>query len=299
MNYFRMKNRNIKNKEKSLRSRLFNLARQEQLNYQMLIIRYAQERLLYRLSQSKYRERFYLKGGVLLYAFEQEKARPTFDIDFTGNKINREISHIRSVFTDICGLDDENDGIHFNQDEIQAVEINENRVYVGVRLIITARMDTIKQPISVDVGFGDAVVPEAKELEYPLLLPDLPAVRILAYSPETIIAEKFQAMIELAEANSRMKDFYDVYRILKSGNYTAENLQNAITATFKQRLTRFSETHSLFSQSFAKDSEKQQYWSAFLRKNVTDETEIPPRFEETLRYITDTLYPYWKNTEDE
>lgn len=293
-----MTKKTVTNIEKSIRAKLFNLAGHKQLNYQMLIIRFAHERLLYRLSQSAYRERFYLKGGALLYAFDGEKARPTVDIDFSGNRINREISHIRSVFTEICRINDESDGIRFDQDEIQAVEINENRIYKGIRLTITARMDTIRQPLNVDIGFGDAVVPEADELEYPLLLPDLPSVRILAYSPETIVAEKFQAMIELAETNSRMKDFYDVYRILKSGNFDARQLANAVDATFDRRFTRFTDDHSLFSEEFAKDAERRQMWSAFLKKSGVNQDDAVLSFENTMQYITEILYPYWLNRKE-
>ncbi len=293
-----MTKKTVTNIEKSIRAKLFNLAGHKQLNYQMLIIRYAHERLLYRLSQSAYRERFYLKGGSLLYAFDGEKARPTVDIDFTGNRINKDKSHIHAVFTEICGINDRVDGIRFDQDEIQAVEINENRIYKGIRLTITARMDTIRQPLSVDIGFGDTVVPDVDELEYPLLLPDLPPVRILAYSPETIVAEKFQAMIELAETNSRMKDFYDVYRILKSGNFNSQNLQNAINDTFDQRFTRFTEDHSLFTEEFAKDVERQQMWSAFLRKSVTIQDDTMLSFEKIMQYIAQILYPYWQNRKE-
>lgn len=293
-----MTKKSIINIEKSIRARLFNLAGHKQLNYQMLIIRYAHERLLYRLSQSAYRERFYLKGGALLYAFDEEKARPTVDIDFTGNRISRDKSHIHTVFTEICSINDKSDGIRFDLDEIQTVEINENRIYKGIRLTITARMDTIRQPLNVDIGFGDAVVPDANELEYPLLLSDLPPVRILAYSPETIVAEKFQAMVELAESNSRMKDFYDVYRILKSENYDEKKLQNAINATFDRRFTRFADDHSLFSEEFAADTERQQMWSAFLKKSIQKQEDTILYFEKVMQYIAQILYPYWQNRKE-
>ena len=293
-----MTKKSITNIEKSIRARLFNLAGHKQLNYQMLIIRYAHERLLYRLSQSAYRERFYLKGGALLYAFDEEKARPTVDIDFTGNRISRDKSHIHTVFTEICSINDKSDGIRFDLDEIQTVEINENRIYKGIRLMITARMDTIRQPLNVDIGFGDAVVPDANELEYPLLLSDLPPVRILAYSPETIVAEKFQAMVELAETNSRMKDFYDVYRILKSENYDEKNLQNAINATFDRRFTQFTDDHSLFSEEFAADAERQQMWSAFLKKSIQKQEDTILSFENVMQYIAQILYPYWQNRKE-
>lgn len=282
----------IKNVEKSIRSRLFNLAGHQQLSYQMLIIRYAHERLLYRLSRSAFRERFYLKGGVLLYAFDRDNARPTVDIDFTGNRIRNDKTQIKSVFTEICKINDVPDGIRFDMDEIQTTEINENRVYKGIRLIITARMDTIIQPLSVDIGFGDIVIPHVHMLDYPLLLPDLPMPRILAYSPETVIAEKFQAMIELSETNSRMKDFYDVYQILKKGKINSENLELAISATFERRFTRYSEEHPIFMDDFAKNEMKQMQWNAFLKK-VNANDEVPERFEDTVSFIMKELYPYW------
>lgn len=293
-----MTKRAIKNIEKSIRSRLFNLAGHQQLSYQMLIIRYAHERLLYRLSRSIYRERFYLKGGVLLYAFDRDNARPTVDIDFSGNRIGNDIAQIKSVFTEICKINDAPDGIRFDMDEIQAAEINENRVYKGIRLIITARMDTIIQPLNVDIGFGDIVVPYANELDYPLLLPDLPIPRILAYSPETVIAEKFQAMIELSETNSRMKDFYDVYRMLKKGDFDSENLELAINATFDTRFTRYTDDHPIFTDDFAENKTKQVQWSAFLKK-ISPNDEVPERFEDVAAFIVKELYAYWLKRKEE
>lgn len=293
-----MTKKTVKNIEKSIRSKLFNLAGCKQLNYQMLIIRYAHERLLYRLSQSDYRERFYLKGGALLYALEQEKARPTVDIDFSGNRISGDRSKIHSIFTEICRIEDKSDGIRFDQDEIQSTEINENRIYKGIRLTITARMDTIRQPLNIDIGFGDVFVPEVAEIEYPLLLSDLPSVRILAYSPETIVAEKFQAMIELAETNSRMKDFYDVYRLLKGGKCDSLNLQDAINATFEQRFTCFTDDHSLFSNAFGKDADRQRMWSAFLNKSALHQYDDINSFEDVWQYVTEKLYPYWLNIKE-
>ncbi len=293
-----MTKREIKNIEKSIRSRLFNLAGHQQLSYQMLIIRYAHERLLYRLSRSAYRERFYLKGGVLLYAFDRDNARPTVDIDFSGNRIGNDKAQIKSIFTEICKINDAPDGIRFDMDEIQATEINENRVYKGIRLIITARMDTIIQPLNVDIGFGDVVVPNANELDYPLLLPDFPMPRILAYSPETVIAEKFQAMIELSETNSRMKDFYDVYRMLKKGGIDSKNLELAITATFDRRFTLYTDDHPIFTDDFAENKTKQVQWKAYLKK-INSNDEVPERFEDVAGYIMKELYPYWLNRKEE
>lgn len=293
-----MTRKEIKNIEKSIRSRLFSLAGHQQLSYQMLIIRYAHERLLYRLSRSIYRERFYLKGGVLLYAFDRDNARPTVDIDFSSNRIGNDIAQIKSVFTEICKINDAPDGIRFDMDEIQAAEINENRVYKGIRLVITARMDTIIQPLSVDIGFGDIVIPYANELDYPLLLPELPIPRIFVYSMETVIAEKFQAMIELSETNSRMKDFYDLYRILKKGDINSEDLESAINATLERRFTRYSEDHPIFMKEFAKNEIKQIQWKAFLKK-INSNDDVPERFDEVAGFIMKELYPYWIRRKEE
>ena len=199
---------------KSIKAKLLNLSKAERLPYQPLLIRYVQERLLYRLAQSKYKHRFYLKGGALLYAHEQFKARPTLDIDFLGNSIANDKKIIEEAFSEICGISCEKDGIRFDTDTIETEEINENRVYKGIRLHVIARLDTARQKITMDIGFGDVITPNPQELEYPLLLDDLPPVNIMAYSLETVVAEKFQAMIELSENNSRMKDFYDLYTLL-------------------------------------------------------------------------------------
>lgn len=199
---------------KSVKAKLLNLSKAEGLPYQPLLIRYVQERLLYRLAQSRYKYRFYLKGGALLYAHEQFKARPTLDIDFLGHNIANDKEIIEEVFFEICGISCEKDGIRFDTATIETEEINENRLYKGIRLHVTAQLDTVCQKIAMDIGFGDVITPEPLELEYPLLLEDLPSVNIMAYSLETVVAEKFQAMIELSENNSRMKDFYDLYTLL-------------------------------------------------------------------------------------
>lgn len=129
--------------------------------------------------RAKYKHRFYLKGGALLYAHEQFKARPTLDIDFLGHSIANDKKIIEEAFSEICGISCETE------------EINENRVYKGIRLHVTARLDTARQKIAMDIGFGDIITPDPQELEYPLLLDDLPPVNIMAYSLETVVAEKF------------------------------------------------------------------------------------------------------------
>lgn len=224
---------------KSVKAKLLNLSKAEGLPYQPLLIRYVQERLLYRLAQSKYKHRFYLKGGALLYAHEQFKARPILDIDFLGHNIANDKKIIEEAFSEICGISCETE------------DINESRVYKGIRLHVTARLDTACQKIAMDIGFGDIITPDPQELEYPLLLDDLPPVNIMAYSLETVVAEKFQAMIELSENNSHMKDFYDLYTLLHDKTIDDVLLEKAIHATLKNRGTVYEENHPLFSDGFS------------------------------------------------
>lgn len=280
---------------KSVKAKLLNLSKAEVLPYQPLLIRYVQERLLYRLAQSKYKNRFYLKGGALLYAHEQLKARPTLDIDFLGSSINNDKKIIEEAFSEICGISCKEDGTIFDTDSIETEEINENRIYKGIRLHITAQLDTARQKIAMDIGFGDVITPEPQELEFPLLLDGLPAVSIMAYSLETVVAEKFQAMIELSENNSRMKDFYDLYTLLHNNILNGDLLEKAIHATLKNRGTVYEENHPLFNDDFSKNPRFQMLWKGFIKK--IGKTE--PDFETAVSLIKERLFPYWEKYKEQ
>ena len=231
---------NITNYGKSIRTKLLNVAQKEEVFYQTVLTRYFQERLLYRMSQTRFRSNFYLKGGALLYAFERFAARPTLDIDFLGHDISNEGAAIIAAFKEICSIPCEEDGIVFDTEHITAQNITEFKDYHGVRLSIPVRMDTIFQVMTMDIGFGDVVTPSPVNLEYPLLLEHLLVPNILAYSIETVVAEKMHAVIDLADQSSRMKDYYDLYNLLSKEKYDRETLQEAIIRTFenRHRLTR-------------------------------------------------------------
>lgn len=280
---------------KSVKAKLLNLSKAEGLPYQPLLIRYVQERLLYRLAQSKYKNRFYLKGGALLYAHEQLKARPTLDIDFLGSSINNDKRIIEEAFSEICGISCKEDGIVFDTNSIETEEINENRVYKGIRLHVTAQLDTARQKIAMDIGFGDVITPEPQELEYPLLLDGLPTVSIMAYSLETVVAEKFQAMIELSENNSRMKDFYDLHTLLCNNTLDSDMLEKAVHATLKNRGTIYEENHPLFSDDFPKNPRFQMLWKGFIKKIGKAE----PDFEMAVSLIKERLFPYWEKYKEQ
>ena len=162
--------------------------------------------------------------------------------------------------------------------------------YNGVRLYIDATFHTVRQRIQIDVGFGDIVIPVVQELEYPILLDDMQVPVIQAYSKETVIAEKFQAMIELSVANSRMKVFYDVYKLLADNEFDNGTLEEAIKATFANRDTSYAENHALFSADFATNTLRKRSWTAFLNK-INRDKEL--EFEEVMRLISEKLLPYW------
>ena len=275
---------------KSIKAKLLNIAKNKNANYQQLIIRYLYERLLYRLSVSQYKEKFYLKGGALLYAFEKDLPRPTLDIDFLGLKIYNDIETIKNVFTEVLAITC-NDGIEFNISNIKAEEINENNSYHGVKVTFEAKLDSIRQIMHIDIGFGDIIIPTAQELSYPVLLEELPVPQTMAYSLESVVAEKFQAMIELSEVNSRYKDFYDVYKILTSQSLNVEVLEEAVKATFLNRSTFYQENHPLFSESFAKDEVRNTQWKRFLKKIKKDE-EL--KFEDVMKLIRTKLLPIFE-----
>lgn len=276
---------------KSVRARLLNLSKKERYNYQLLLVRYIQERLLYRLSKSRFKQRFFLKGGALLYAYERLKARPTLDIDFLAERVSRDKDNVKSIFCEVCSLECPEDGVTFDVATLDTQEIAVNKEYHGVRVIVMAHLDTIKQPVSMDIGFGDIIVPGAISVDYPMLLDAMPEVNVMAYSLETVVAEKFQAMISLAGENSRMKDFFDVYNILSHNIVDKEILSQAICATFRNRKTVYVLEHELFMEGFASDPIRVSYWNNFLRR-IKFEGKLP--LNEVIDKIVGQLEPYWR-----
>lgn len=281
----------IKNYGKSIRARLLNVAKQEDVYYQTILTRYFQERLLYRISQTRYRENFYLKGGALMYAYERFAARPTLDIDFLGTHISNDGERIAEAFREICAVECEKDGVKFASDKIVTQNITEFKDYHGIRLSIPVTMDTIAQAMTMDIGFGDVVTPHPVLLDYPLLLEGLPEASILAYSTETVIAEKMHAIIDLADQSSRMKDYYDLYHILTSFKYDNAILQDAINRTFENRHTPYNADTMLFRNDFPDHLQMQVRWTAFLRK-ATIKSSLS--FSDVARWLQEALKPYWK-----
>jgi len=194
----------------SVRQRLRNLARQRGVDFQYLLVRYGMERLLYRFSRSEACDHFVLKGAALFSLWTDQPHRATRDIDLLGHGDNS-IEHLEEVFRQICEVTVEDDGLTFFPDSVRGQVISPHDEYEGVRLTLTALLEKARIPLQVDIGFGDTVTPEPTVVEYPVLL-DLPPPVLRAYSRETVVAEKFQAMVSLGMGNSRMKDFFDLWR---------------------------------------------------------------------------------------
>ena len=280
----------IKNYGKSVKERLLNISREEKYSSQLLISRYFQERLLYRLSVSAYKDKFILKGGALLYAHDGFQARPTLDIDFMAKNVSNDMANIKKIFQEICRIECQEDGVVFDINTIETGEIAISKDYHGVRLTLLAHLDTAQQYISMDIGFGDVITPFPQQLAFPALIATAPGANVLAYSLETVVAEKFQAMISLSLGNSRMKDFFGVYQILSKQSLDSATLSEAIKATFANRGTDYKENHPLFSEDFFTDSNRSLYWKGFLNRI---KYSTPLSFTEVGALIRTHLQPYW------
>lgn len=248
----------------SVRSRLLKLARDRGQPFDLVITRYALERLLYRLSESAHRNRFALKGAMLVTTWFPDPHRPTRDLDLLGFGDSSEES-ILGVFREVCGMSAD-DGITFETDMLRIERIREELEHGGMRLRTVANLSRARINVVVDVGFGDAVEPGLEEIEFPVLL-DSAVPRLRAYPRETVIAEKFQAMVNLGRANSRMKDFYDVWLLSKVYEFDEARLAKAIAATFERRRTTIpSDVPDALTPEFARDASKRRQWEAFIRE---------------------------------
>jgi predicted nucleotidyltransferase component of viral defense system len=270
----------MKNYAVSVRNRLTTLGQRENIWFNYLIVRFLHERLLYRLSISQYADKFCLKGGALLYALEGISARQTRDLDLLGRHLSNAPAYLKQCFIEILSIDYEQDGVFFDATTIVASEIVKEGNYKGTRLEFIAKLGQIREKMQVDIGFGDTVIPAPVQMQFPVLL-DFPSPEILAYSVETVIAEKFHAMISLGELNSRMKDFYDLYHLLRPGKFDSAVLTKAIAETFENRGTVLPQNTILFSSEFAINEDRLKLWTAFLRKSRLESLD----FEDVVQYI--------------
>lgn len=250
----------------SILARLLTLAKQRGDDYSLLLNRFALERLLLRISSSPHANRFLLKGALLFALWYDDPHRPTRDADLLGFGADDEANLI-ATFRDIAAMD-LGDGVVFDPDSVKADAIREDNTYGGTRITLVARIGSARCALQIDVGFGDVVTPEPQTVAYPTLLKDFQAPTLRVCPVYTVIAEKYQAMVMLGQANSRMKDFYDLAVIARRTELDGAILTAAIAATFSRRQTPLPTEHPLaLTSQFSEDSAKLRQWRAFLNKN--------------------------------
>lgn len=258
----------------SVRARLLHVAKAEQSDFNGVLVRYALERLLYRLSQSAHADRFLLKGAMLFTLWYDMPHRPTRDVDLLGFGAS-DLPSIEQTFRDIVSVVVE-DGICFDPDSVTAEEIRKEAGYAGARVLISAELAGARVKTQVDVGFGDAVTPGPVRASYPVLLDDFPAPSLQTYPVYTVIAEKLHAITLLGMTNSRLKDYLDLSVLLEREVLDADILATAIAATFNRRAMPVpSELPIGLSDEFALDPSRQSLWRAFLNKNQLVAVPLP------------------------
>jgi predicted nucleotidyltransferase component of viral defense system len=254
----------------SVFQQLLNYAKEHREDFNLLLFRYGIERLLYRLSISRYVDKFILKGASLFLIWIGQNYRVTKDADLLCSG-PADAEHIAAVFRELCQVvSDDVDGIVFVADTVRAVPIREEQEYGGIRVTLMGMLHKARIPLQIDIGFGDAITPAPERVNFPTLL-NAPAPVLLAYPRYTMVAEKLEAMVRLGIANSRMKDFYDVWLLSKLFAFDGRTLCKAVNNTFKRRSTPISDGLPLaFTDDFRKDVQKQGQWRAFVRKIKSD-----------------------------
>lgn len=286
-----MTKRQYKNISASVRQRLLNKAREKGRPFNELLQYFAMERFLYRLSKSLYVDNFVLKGALILSVWEAPLSRPTMDIDLLG-RINNSVEAIVAVTRVICRQEVEPDGIAFDTNSIVGERITEDADYEGVRVRFKGSLDTAQIAMQLDIGFGDMVVLSPELTDYPTIL-DLPAPQLYVYSRESTIAEKFEAMVKLGILNSRMKDFFDIWLMLRQFDFEGQKLSTAIAKTFSTRGTDIQSEPISLTNTFVDDTVKTAQWRGFIRKNLL--TNVSQDLGEVVKAIAAFLGPIAKS----
>ena len=270
----------------SVKDRLKNKSKSTGKTMQELLTAYGLERTIYRLSKSKYKDHFILKGGIFLYAlYDGSYARATTDIDFLAQRISNDTEDIRQIFTEIFSTEAD-DPLRFDPDTLNVKPISEMKKYHGVNVSIIAYLDRTSINVSVDIGFGDVIFPNRVEMDFPVVLSD-ESPQVYAYSLCSTIAEKFEAIVSLAYDNSRFKDYYDIYVLSTTQDFDGKELAEAVKETFENRHTSITEIVA-FDDGFAEDPLRQTRWKAFVKKK---KAMLPVSLEETIDAIQKLMQP--------
>ena len=279
--------KNISNLSASVHARLQNLARATKRPFQELLQYYAMERFLYRLSTTPHRARFVLKGALMLHVWDAPLARATKDLDFLG-RLDNSLENLEGVVREVCTTEVEPDGMVFDPATVKTERIKEDADYEGVRARFVGLLGKARIAMQIDVGFGDVVTPGEETITYPVLL-DFPAPELAGYPRETVVAEKFQAMVYLRTLNSRMKDFYDVWLLASQYAFEGALLAKAIAATFTNRETSIDAAPIAFTPDFTEQASTLAQWTAF--RNRLPNTGCPAKLSQVVTFLDEFLLP--------
>jgi predicted nucleotidyltransferase component of viral defense system len=259
-----MTKRPLKEVAASIRKRLQDKAQTTERPFQELLQYFAMERFLYRLAQSAFADKFVLKGALMFKVWGAPQGRPTKDIDLLGRMTNN-TQRVTDAIREVCQQTVEPDGLVFDTESVAGALIKEDADYAGVRITFFAKLQNARIPMQIDVGFGDVISPSSQLTEYPTIF-DLPAPKLQGYSRETAIAEKFEAMVKLDVLNSRMKDFFDIWLLLRNFDFLGKSLATAIEKTFANRGTKITAQPLALTAAFSDHVQKAVQWNAFIRK---------------------------------
>jgi predicted nucleotidyltransferase component of viral defense system len=245
---------------------------------------------------------FVLKGGLFLFSMREFKGRPTRDIDLLAQQISNDMEKIKKVFEEICNIE-YLDGVIFDIASLTVERIRKDAKYEGVRIEVDAYLGKAVETLQIDIGFGEVVIPKPVYLEYPSLL-SMENPKIKAYSFESVVSEKFEAMVSLSLFNSRLKDFYDIYTLLCERSFDGRILQEAIFETFQNRGTLTEKEILAFEDIFVKDEERNRQWKLFLKRIGREYVEFEVVVKDIKRFLLpvyeaiikeDEFFMYWKS----
>ncbi len=274
--------KDVKNIQASVRTRLKNKAEETNRPFSEILQYYGMERFLYRFSRSKYAEKFILKGALMFIVWHVPERRTTLDIDFSA-RFDNQIASIEKVIKDICKVPVTPDGFMFDPKTIKGQKIKENAEYEGVRVKFRGFLERTRVSMQIDVGFRDVIYPKPRIIDYPVIL-DFPMPHLKGYPVESVVSEKFEAMVKLGLLNSRMKDFYDIWLLMRQFDFNGSKLAEALKRTFEYRKTPLPEHKPLFAEEiYDKKSDRQMLWKAFLKKG--DITHAPEKLSATAKAI--------------
>ena len=278
--------KDIRNIQVSIRSQLQNKARETNHPFSEILQYYGMERFLYRLSRSKYADKFILKGALMFSVWEVTDIQTTLDIDFLASYDNQ-ITTIEKVIKNVCKIPVTPDGLMFDLVTVKGQKIKEASDYEGVRVKFRGFLDRSRIIMQVDVAFGDIIYPKQKTIDYPVIL-DLPKPRLKCYPAESVVSEKFESMVKLGLLNSRMKDFFDIWLIMRQFDFDGSKLIEALKRTFIHRKTLLTEKKSLFAgEIYDEKSDRHTLWKAFLKKG--DIKHAPAKLNGTAKSIENFL----------